>query len=384
MKRFRKIFTAFLLVFSLALTCTAVHAFAMVADAEKFETFFAEEDIFDAWGPFTKEEQADYAGVYIKDDTVVMLFKEGSNSLKNAITRNNENAKTLVNQDKKLQQAMAIEPATYSHNDLMAVYSLLIEKAYSLEGVCSVSLCNKNNCIDVGIAADDCASEIQKELFTMVKTGTGVINVEEDPVLSFHIVSEEDKFSYATSINGNSQLKTTYSNGTIYYSAAVRCYSSTYGDGFITTGHGPSVGDAVKYGSTTIGYVREVNHDGTDDTAFVEFSGSHDWESITTLYEEKVSVTPAEGAKIKLRGYLTTPYANAEVISNTFSYYNSQDGITWTDLLQTDYAVSPGDSGGAAYWRTIDGGRTTRVIGVITAASSTQTLVVKSSNIENY
>lgn len=140
----------------------------------------------------------------------------------------------------------------------------------------------------------------------------------------------------------------------------------------------------MKYGSTTIGYVREVHHDGTDDTAFVEFTGSHDWESITTLYEEKVSVTPAEGATIKLRGYLTKPYASAKVICNTFSYYNSQDGITWTDLLQTDYAVSSGDSGGAAYWGTIDGGRTTRVIGVITAASSTQTLVVKSSNIEHY
>lgn len=384
MKQFRKIFTALLLVFSLVFTCTAVQAFAAESDDEKFETFFAEEDILDAWGTFTQEEQADYAGVYIDDDTVVLLFKEGSNSLKNAITRNSKNAKMLVNQDKKLQQSLVIESATYTYNDLMAVYDLLVEKAYALEGVCSVSLSNKGNCIDVGIASTGRTSEIQKELLTMVQAGTDVKNVEGDPILTFHIVSEENEFSYATSINGNSQLKTTYSNGTIYYSAAVRHYSSTYGDGFITTGHGPSVGDAVKYGSTTIGYVREVHHDGTDDTAFVEFSGSHDWESITTLYEEKVSVTPAEGAVIKLRGYLTKPYASAEVISNTFSYYNSQDGITWTDLLQTDYAVSSGDSGGAAYWGTIDGGRTTRVIGVITAASSTQTLVVKSSNIENY
>jgi len=77
-----------------------------------------------------------------------------------------------------------------------------------------------------------------------------VKNITDNSILSFHTVKPEDEFSYAVSINGNSHLQT----NTIYYSAAVGQYSSTYGRGFITTGHGPSVGDAVKYGSTTIGY----------------------------------------------------------------------------------------------------------------------------------
>ncbi|MBR5369203.1 MAG: hypothetical protein IK138_07985 [Lachnospiraceae bacterium] len=383
MKQFRKVFAALLMILSIVLACIGVQAFADESE-EKYEPFFAEEDILDAWGSFTQEEQADYAGVYVAEDTVVLRFKEGSDSLENATSRNSKNAKMLVDKEKKLQQSLVIEPATYTYNELKAVYDLLVEKAYSIDGVRSVSLSNKGNCINVGIAANDRTSEIQKELFTMVKDGTEVKNVEEKPVLSFDIISKDDEISYVTSINGNSMLNTTYSYGTMYYSAAVKQYSSTYGDGFITTGHGPAVGDAVKYGSTTIGYVKEVHHDGTDDSAFVKFSGSHNWNSITTRYEEKVSVTPAEGVTIKLRGYVTKPYASAEVLSNTFSYFNQQDGISWTGLIEADYGVSPGDSGGAAYWGTIDGGRTTRVIGVISAASATKTYVVKSSNVRNY
>lgn len=222
MKRFRKIFTSLLLVCSLILTCTAVHAVAAeTADAE-YEMFFAEEDILNAWGTLTEKEQMDYAGVYIDGDTVVLLFKEGTESLKNAITRNNQNDKMLLNQDKQLKQSIVIGSATYSYNDLMTVYNFLVDEAYSIEGVSSVSLSNKGNCIDIGISSDARASEIQKKLNAMVQVGTNVKSIANDSILSFHTVNPEDEFSYTTSINGNSQLKTTYSNGTIYYSAAVR------------------------------------------------------------------------------------------------------------------------------------------------------------------
>lgn len=384
MKRFIKIFTSFLLVCCLILTCKAVHITAAGNIVENPGKFFAEEDILNAWGTLTKAEQADYAGVYVDGDAIVLLFKEGTETLKNAIALNKQNGKILVDESKQLRQSISIKSATYSYDDLMTVYNLLVDKAYSLGGVSSISLSNKENCIDIGISAESRASEIQKKLLTMIENDTEVKNIENESILHFHAVAPEDEFSYTASINGNSKLKTTYSNGTVYYSAAVKHFSNTYGEGFITTGHGPSVGDAVKCGSTTIGYVKEVHHDGTDDTAFVKFSGSHNWQSITTSYEELILVTPAEGTTIKLRGYLTTPYAEAQVTSNTYSYYNTQDGITWTDLIQTNYGVSAGDSGGAAYWGVMDAGRTTRVIGVITAGNGSQTLVIKSTNIERY
>ena len=130
--------------------------------------------------------------------------------------------------------------------------------------------------------------------------------------------------------------------------------------------------------------MRKVNHDGTDDSAFVQFVSPHNWASITTQYEEKVPSVPAQGVTIKVRGCRTTPYANATVVSNCYSYHNTGDGITWSDLLVVDYAVPGGDSGGAAYWKTIDGGRTTCVIGVISAANDTRTFIVKSGNVEDY
>lgn len=206
MKQFRKVFAALLMILSIVLACIGVQAFADESEEEKYEPFFAEEDILDAWGSFTQEEQADYAGVYVAEDTVVLRFKEGSDSLENATSRNSKNAKMLVDKEKKLQQSLVIESATYTYNELKAVYDLLVEKAYSIDGVRSVSLSNKGNCINVGIAANDRTSEIQKELFTMVKDGTEVKNVEEKPVLSFNIVSDEDEFSYTTSINGNTDF----------------------------------------------------------------------------------------------------------------------------------------------------------------------------------
>ena len=167
MKQFRKVFAALLMILSIVLACIGVQAFADESEEEKYEPFFAEEDILDAWGSFTQEEQADYAGVYVAEDTVVLRFKEGSDSLENATSRNSKNAKMLVDKEKKLQQSLVIEPATYTYNELKAVYDLLVEKAYSIDGVRSVSLSNKGNCINVGIAANDRTSEIQKELFSV-------------------------------------------------------------------------------------------------------------------------------------------------------------------------------------------------------------------------
>ena len=60
MKQFRKVFAALLMILSIVLACIGVQAFANESEEEKYEPFFAEEDILDAWGSFTQEEQADY------------------------------------------------------------------------------------------------------------------------------------------------------------------------------------------------------------------------------------------------------------------------------------------------------------------------------------
>ena len=250
MKRFKEFFISLILVFSLMFSCTATFTASAKDTVNEYAPFLIEEDILDAWGAFTEKEQPDYAGVYIDGDVIIMRFKEGTDSLKNEDIRNIQNHKVLVSQSKQLQQAIMIEPAAYSYQELMTVYHYLVNNVYSLKGISSVSLSNKGNCIDIGISSDSHWSELQKDLLMMIQTNTDVKNITDNSILSFHTVKPEDEFSYAVSINGNSHLQT----NTIYYSAAVGQYSSTYGRGFITTGHGPSVGDAVKYGSTTIGY----------------------------------------------------------------------------------------------------------------------------------
>lgn len=377
----RKICALFIGVLTTVLLCTSVTVFAKPSGASEYEMFYYEEDILDAWGTFTDEESKDYAGVYVDGDTVVLLFREDSDTLYNAVERNVENNFRLIDEGKKLQQSLRIKPASYSYDDLMKIYKYLEKNAFSVNGVYSVATDFKGNCLDIGILENASLLGIKETLLDMIKENIDVENAEEG-LLTFHIVKPEDEYSYVTSVDGNSQLST----GSISYSAAVGHYSSTYGLGFITTGHGPSVGAPVKIGLITVGYVMEVNHNGIDDSAFVAFSGTpgtHWWTSITTQSEAKASVSPAQGVTIRVRGYVTAPYANAIITNNNFSYHNNNDGIDWNGLLQVDYPVSYGDSGGAAYWWTTNPNATTNVIGVISAANSTNTLIVKSSNI-NY
>ena len=48
MKQFRKVFAALLMILSIVLACIGVQAFADESEEEKYEPFFAEEDILDA------------------------------------------------------------------------------------------------------------------------------------------------------------------------------------------------------------------------------------------------------------------------------------------------------------------------------------------------
>ncbi len=381
MKLYSKICVLFSVIVMSILSCTSVKALAKEADDSGYDTFYYEEDILNAWGTFTDEEREDYAGVYVDGDTVVLLFKEDTDTLINAITRNENNKHRLIDNEKKLQQPLKVKSANYSYDDLMKIDDYLIKNAYSVKGVYSIGTDYKGNCLDIGVLWDASVSDVKETLFDMIKENTDV-EIVSDSLLNFHTVKEDDLITYKISVDGNSELIT----GTKHYSAAVGHYSSTYGLGFITTGHGPSVGDPVKLGLITVGYVSAVNHNGIDDSAFVTFAGSpgtHWWTSITTQNEAKASVSPAQGVTIRVRGYQTTQYANAIITDNNFSYYNNQDNIYWSDMLKVDYPVQDGDSGGAAYWWTTNQNATTKVIGVISAGASTFTVIVKSSNI-NY
>ena len=177
------------------------------------------------------------------------------------------------------------------------------------------------------------------------------------------------------------------------FSAAVNYNSDTYGSGFLTTGHAGFTKEDledttvyIKCDGETVGVVRDVNHDGYDDTAFVEFYNQYTWDGTITNYSEEFSrySIPHENAIVKLRGYLSDPYVEGEVYDESADIYNSEDGYMWHDLLEIDHGIQHGDSGGACLWGRLDGGRTSIVCGVISQGDSTRTYVVKSTNIADY
>ena len=211
-----------IIILALFLLCLPFFSYAQLtnpkveAEKEEYEPFIFEEDILSTWGTFTEEEQQDYAGVYIDGETIVLLFKEGTNSLKNAYAKNDQNGKTLANQEKGLKQSIRIGAAAYSYNELRTVCDYLVKEAYSIEGVYSIGLCNKENCICIGILSDTPEKEIRKKLYSMIQSDTDVEMLAGYDILSFHTVYPKDEISYVTSINGNTQLNTIYSNGNGY------------------------------------------------------------------------------------------------------------------------------------------------------------------------
>lgn len=389
----KHILLSFVLSMNLILNCAATTV-PTVESEKSYDTFTTEEDVLSAWGVLSTEEQSDYAGVYINDaGNVVMLFKEGSSAIVSSVERSARNGNFLVDSEKNLKQAVVIETAKYSYQELREVYDLLIDNLTQYKGISTFSISNEDNCINIGIMPEVSEKSIKAELISLIQanfsqdTDTNTdssINRENyyEDIFQFSVLGDEgNTITYSSSINGNSRL----TDGIEYFSAAVQWYSDTYGEGFITTGHAPQKGDAVLYNSKVVGYVKEVHHDGKDDTAFVKFKSSYNWESITTDNEELVSKTPLEGSSIYVRGYQTTPYEYVEVLSNTFGYVADEDDIVWSDLIQVDYYAYLGDSGGAAYSGTIDSGRTTCVIGVISATDVFgSTYIVPAKNIENY
>ncbi|MDR3314827.1 MAG: S1 family peptidase [Oscillospiraceae bacterium] len=374
-KWFRSIVVVLLL--SALMASIGVGSSAFVTPKWEADTteFMYDEEIAAAWGDSALFESDDFAGVYInKGRQVVFVYVDGSKGYKDAVSRCKSMGGMLVSDDGNLRQPMLVHGATYSYKQLNEAQQIFVAKGYLNSEICSFSVDYENNCITVGLLDLSKCNKIQKQLVALVEeTVVGVDSVKE--IVSFE--KDEDPITYCTSANGYSQLNATVSGGTGYFSGAVRYTSSTYGDGFITTGHGPAVNAIVYVGSQRIGVVKAKYHNGTNDTAFVKLDSGNTFVPTDTAAEETDSSVPAVGSTIYVRGYNTNPKVLTTVLSNTYSYNNAQDGITWSDMIRVDVGVPGGSSGGGALGRLLDLGRTRTVIGVISATSSTSTVIIK-------
>lgn len=324
----------------------------------------------------------EYGGVFIDDCGNAVVNVKGNSG--NVEMASNGGSVNLTTSDGA--RTIVVRNVKYSMAELKSAESKILELVPFIDGyvVREMGIDEEQNNIEVLIEQHE---DVDKFLSILLEK-SGLPETCSD-MFKVEVFEDNDELEYMSStVGGTSKLSFTDSNNTTHnFSAAIKSISSTYGAGFITTGHvGLQVGDYVKCGSDTIGQVEEVHHDGTDDTAFVSFYNQSNWD-VTVTYQDEYfvrNVTPAQGSYVKLRGYQSDPYVRGTVDHTSRYYYDTKDNIGWTDMLEVGCAVEHGDSGGACFGVAIEGGRTGQVVGVISQGNSVRTLVIKSSNVANY
>lgn len=190
----------------MALVFTGVWAYTASAEnneAKNYEKFFAEEDILNA-RKFSANERDDYAGVYVDGATIVLLFKNDSIGLHEALKKCEKKNGVLIDGEKRLGSPIIVKSAVYRNSELRSVQDLLFENIGSV-GLLTLGLNNKNNCIDVGISSNVSQEQVEKKLYDMIRTEIGLENRPGHDMLSFEIIPEEKRISYVTSIDAGTE-----------------------------------------------------------------------------------------------------------------------------------------------------------------------------------
>ncbi|MBQ7929700.1 MAG: hypothetical protein IJ334_01600, partial [Clostridia bacterium] len=146
-------------IFSLCMTILAVACVQNVVNAEdgfteqsKTQLFSSQEEVLDAWGGFSEQEQEDYAGMYMTDNgELVIQFKADSSSYTYAVNKMTKQRNVLRNTEQTMSQSIIVEEATYTYDTLKDAYGIVVENAYDYDGVKSISFSNKDNCLYVGV-----------------------------------------------------------------------------------------------------------------------------------------------------------------------------------------------------------------------------------------
>ena len=373
-KRFRVLALALTLVMS-TLMCIPANAQGII-DSASANGFYNEQEVFDAWGTFTKSEQDDYAGMYIDEkDNLVLLFVNDSESAKSALSKVKQQSGTLVSKDGTQKQNMIVETRKYSYSTLENVMDLLTDKAYSNKAVKTISIDVRNNKIDVGITASATKNDVELFLNSLLATITDE-KVDND-IITTHIEANESIELFAT-VNGTSAIN----NGVWETTVGVGYYRYSTGErGFITCGHGFSNNDVIRNANgTRLGVITKHVFNGTCDASFVRFDSEDSFVSSTNVHEELTWDVPIVGRTVTQRGTMSGTKSGT-VLSNNFSY--TGNGYTWRNLIQTNGIMQNGDSGGGMKCGLMDGGRTAKIVGILHGGTSTFSVYIKGEVISN-
>lgn len=347
------------------------------------------------------DEQKEYAGVYFNEDgKAVINFKLTDDSVSTASVNTETQPMTVSDGI----NAIIVRYVKYSQAELEEIRNKIEEFApnvgeYRMK---EMSISYKLNQIKIGVGSEVDIADFTEKLLEKLSLSDSYSNMFNVYVCESNwFVNDEDNFDSNSSnsketinavaekkINGCSELYFTSDDGeTRRFSVAAKYVSDEYGEGFISTGHSLfDVGDYIKCNGDTVGQVMEKHFDGYDDSSFIAFYNQYSWYGAITNKAEQFQrgKVPNEGATVKLRGYLANEYIEANVTDNSKNIYGSSDGTVWYDMIEVDHKVSHGDSGGACIYGSIDTGRTSLIVGVISQSDDLRTLIVKADNVHEY
>ncbi len=122
--------------------------------------------------------------------------------------------------------------------------------------------------------------------------------------------------------------------------------------GFMTCGHGYSVGDKVSYNGASMGTVVKNQYSGSVDASLIQVDNNGNIFNASTMVSDGKEFTRTGGyypvnTKIYAYGF-TSASNNATIIgeiTNT-KFETTVNGVHFTDLVKTNATAEPGDSGG--------------------------------------
>lgn len=285
-----------------------------------------------------------FGGIYIEGDEVILQFVKNTVSLEKSIKHLSGSS---VDFNENGQYSVKIEAVDNSEVTLMEIHDILAENMHEL-GISTLGVDVFSNKEEIGIilnddeSFDDCVFEIVNYLEENALDFNGE-NYHD--VLIFHEITQDDLPDLIpTSLDdadgrpelrgGNVGLGHLVNNGADTATVSFRAVGS---NGFITTGHAFRNGQTIYQGRSTaneIGVVKRVTHNGSDDSAYVEFTNN------TTYYkplnEAYISSYPTVGSTYSMSGGISGTRSGT-IVKNTYTYTYS--GRTWSNLIQANISV---------------------------------------------
>ncbi len=326
-------------------------------------------DSFDSesYSNYTNNE---YGGMYLNDDGVLVLcYVADSNTLKSSQKiskiKSSKLGQTLINPENEAICNYTFKEVQYSEKELLEAYDTINELAIKNNNIIkTVNVDILRNRIIIGLTDASDISLINNEISI------------DNGIYAFEILDKDFEINDIATISGTSAIN----NGKISSTPAGKIYSSVLKKyGVVTCGHGWSVGDAVYSGSTKIGSIKYRYYNGTNDSSFILLNNGHNYSD--SHYDEFDISVPVVGSSITLRGYRSGKISGVKVTHTNSTIVTS--GVTFTGLIECNKQVQPGDSGGGAIGKIIDGGRTATIIGINKAAGNGYTYLVKGKVIYN-